>query len=565
MMGFLPPGFRFHPTDVELVMYYLKRKVMKKKFQFEAMAELNVYKYEPWDLADKSLLRRDLEWYFFSPRERKYGSGARTNRATETGYWKATGKDRAVIYSNRTVGMIKTLIFYKGHAPKGERTDWVMHEYRIEDKNLSDIGIIQDSYVICKIFQKSGLGPQNGAQYGAPFSEEEWNEVESAEEDNPFLNEHLQPSNHNTAESLARTTTSCSMTISKVVQCPTQPLAINQPCSTADPSEGVVSWLPICADVAKHSIENYTSENTSVFKSPQGTPGPITSATFSEEVNNAREICAIPLPVNEQGLSVPSPYRNLDNLGALNSIVPGATSSWPLSEPGLQGPSAPSTLVTNMPCDLPEDDITALLSMFGEDSSMISVENNEQFNTVHTDQSVKAQTCVDKNSIFTGLGDLNNLGELWKSGFDFSNTSDANYTPNTMLLDDDMIFLELKDLDSPLKHPAEARESAGGPSDSSYSPYNCYRNLDGSFCVSNLPKSVQNVSRLNSTSFPPEGPRWMEDVVEVSGKGPDIPNLDYYGSHTFIGNNIPFQYPRRQPGGSHIASQIQRGSFHHFQ
>lgn len=101
---------------------------------------------------DKSLLRRDLEWYFFSPRERKYGSGARTNRATETGYWKATGKDRAVIYNKRTVGMIKTLIFYKGHAPKGERTDWVMHEYRIEDKNLSDIGIIQVLYDPCYRF-----------------------------------------------------------------------------------------------------------------------------------------------------------------------------------------------------------------------------------------------------------------------------------------------------------------------------------------------------------------------------------------------------------------------------
>lgn len=96
----------------------------------------------------KSLLKRDLEWYFFSPRERKYGSGARTNRATETGYWKATGKDRGIIYNNRTVGMIKTLIFYKGHAPKGERTDWVMHEYRLEDKNLADTEIIQVTYVL---------------------------------------------------------------------------------------------------------------------------------------------------------------------------------------------------------------------------------------------------------------------------------------------------------------------------------------------------------------------------------------------------------------------------------
>jgi len=36
----------------------------------------------------------------------------------------------------------------------------------------------QGSFVVCRIFQKSGSGPQNGAQYGAPFVEEEWEEAE---------------------------------------------------------------------------------------------------------------------------------------------------------------------------------------------------------------------------------------------------------------------------------------------------------------------------------------------------------------------------------------------------
>jgi hypothetical protein len=35
---------------------------------------------------------------------------------------------------------------------------------------------MQDSFVVCRIFQKAGPGPQNGAQYGAPFVEEEWEE-----------------------------------------------------------------------------------------------------------------------------------------------------------------------------------------------------------------------------------------------------------------------------------------------------------------------------------------------------------------------------------------------------
>lgn len=46
----LPPGFRFHPTDEELILYYLKRKVMGKKFQFMPISEVELYKFAPWDL-----------------------------------------------------------------------------------------------------------------------------------------------------------------------------------------------------------------------------------------------------------------------------------------------------------------------------------------------------------------------------------------------------------------------------------------------------------------------------------------------------------------------------------
>ena len=72
------------------------------------------------------------EWYFFSLKDRKYATGQRTNRATVSGYWKATGRDRAVARRGALVGMRKTLVFYQGRAPKGRKTEWVMHEYRME-------------------------------------------------------------------------------------------------------------------------------------------------------------------------------------------------------------------------------------------------------------------------------------------------------------------------------------------------------------------------------------------------------------------------------------------------
>lgn len=47
----LAPGFRFHPTDEELVRYYLRRKACGKPFRFQAVSEIDVYKSEPWELA----------------------------------------------------------------------------------------------------------------------------------------------------------------------------------------------------------------------------------------------------------------------------------------------------------------------------------------------------------------------------------------------------------------------------------------------------------------------------------------------------------------------------------
>ncbi|KAL9351428.1 hypothetical protein Peur_054108 [Populus x canadensis] len=171
----LAPGFRFHPTDEELVRYYLKRKVTNKPFRLDAISVTDVYKSEPWDLPVKSKLKsRDLEWYFFSMLDKKYGNGAKTNRATEKGYWKTTGKDRPINWNSRVVGMKKTLVYHQGRAPRGERSNWVMHEYRLADEELEKAGIAQDAFVLCRIFQKSGTGPKNGEQYGAPFIEEEW-------------------------------------------------------------------------------------------------------------------------------------------------------------------------------------------------------------------------------------------------------------------------------------------------------------------------------------------------------------------------------------------------------
>ncbi|MQM18478.1 hypothetical protein Taro_051471 [Colocasia esculenta] len=165
----LPPGFRFHPTDEELVAYYLKRKINGRRIELEIIPEVDLYKCEPWDLPEKSFLpSKDLEWYFFSPRDRKYPNGSRTNRATRTGYWKATGKDRQVHSQRRAVGTKKTLVYYRGRAPHGSRTDWVMHEYCLDEKECENASGLQDAYALCRVLKRSTSEPEAAKRYGAP-------------------------------------------------------------------------------------------------------------------------------------------------------------------------------------------------------------------------------------------------------------------------------------------------------------------------------------------------------------------------------------------------------------
>ncbi|XP_019196379.1 PREDICTED: transcription factor JUNGBRUNNEN 1-like isoform X2 [Ipomoea nil] len=185
------PGFRFHPTDEELVGFYLRRKVEKRELSMELIKQIDIYKYDPWDLPKSSNVG-DTEWYFFCKRGRKYRNSIRPNRVTGSGFWKATGIDRPIYSSapaagenhRHCIGLKKSLVYYRGSAGKGTKTDWMMHEFRLpadHDKSTKHIADIQsiaqeaEVWTLCRILKRS------------VSHKREWKEV-SAKRSNHYAN-----------------------------------------------------------------------------------------------------------------------------------------------------------------------------------------------------------------------------------------------------------------------------------------------------------------------------------------------------------------------------------------
>ncbi|KAE8692187.1 Protein CUP-SHAPED COTYLEDON 2 [Hibiscus syriacus] len=170
----LPPGFRFYPSDEELVCHYLYKKIVNEHVLKGTLVDIDLHTCEPWQLPEVAKLNAN-EWYFFSFRDRKYATGFRTNRATTSGYWKATGKDRVVVdpRTETVVGMRKTLVFHGNRAPNGIKTGWIMHEFRLHTPHMPP----KEEWVLCRVFHKSK--EENSTKLSSPMMLETSNDTPS--------------------------------------------------------------------------------------------------------------------------------------------------------------------------------------------------------------------------------------------------------------------------------------------------------------------------------------------------------------------------------------------------
>ncbi|KAL8505129.1 hypothetical protein ACS0TY_016367 [Phlomoides rotata] len=162
-MGDQLPGFRFYPTEEELVSFYLYNKLNSTAIDLDLVIPVvDIYDYNPWDLPQFAgeLCPLDGEqWFFFSRRQEREARGGRPNRLTMEGYWKATGSPGDVYSSqNSVIGRKRTMVFYVGRAPNGTKTTWKMNEYKAIDSDeasSSSTSQIREEVSLCRIYKKS--------------------------------------------------------------------------------------------------------------------------------------------------------------------------------------------------------------------------------------------------------------------------------------------------------------------------------------------------------------------------------------------------------------------------
>ncbi|KAH7854040.1 hypothetical protein Vadar_009404 [Vaccinium darrowii] len=116
MDDLMPPGFRFYPTEEELVSFYLKEKIGGRREEVikRVIPVLYIYEFKPWDL----------------PRSPGY------------------------VYSsdNRIIGWKRTMVFYEGRAPNGIKTEWKMNEYTATDGEFPQL---REEFSLCRVYLRS--------------------------------------------------------------------------------------------------------------------------------------------------------------------------------------------------------------------------------------------------------------------------------------------------------------------------------------------------------------------------------------------------------------------------
>ncbi|CAN7038550.1 unnamed protein product [Brassica oleracea var. botrytis] len=161
-----PVGYRFHPTDEEIVGDYVRPKNIESNTSRvdEVMSTVDIYEFDPWELPYKSRINStDEVWYFFGCKKDQHNRGERQSRRTKSGFWKKTGPTMDIMRkrgNREKIGEKRVFVFQYSKilgGPSKPKSDWVMHEYVAtfsSPDSHNQTMMMMMKYTVCKVMFK---------------------------------------------------------------------------------------------------------------------------------------------------------------------------------------------------------------------------------------------------------------------------------------------------------------------------------------------------------------------------------------------------------------------------
>ncbi|XP_056859114.1 NAC domain-containing protein 5-like [Raphanus sativus] len=161
-------GFRFRPTDEEIVGHYVRPKNLESNTSHvdEVMNTVDIYSFDPWELPCKSRIKSTEEvWYFFGCKKNQRHMHNKQSRRTRSGFWSKTGVTTEITRKRgggdrEKIGEKRVFVFRSNSkilgGPSKSKSDWVMHEYMatFSSPDSPPNQTVMTTYTVCKVMFK---------------------------------------------------------------------------------------------------------------------------------------------------------------------------------------------------------------------------------------------------------------------------------------------------------------------------------------------------------------------------------------------------------------------------